>query len=148
MVRNKSTINEKNALDLNHDNIVRTLDIVQNQEEIFSLIIMEYFPNSRQLQTLLGDCDFAIDSKMISFAVDICNGLNFIHNKSILHLDLKPQNILVAGNVCKICDFGNSVTATEPENFNHQVCDTKNTLIVKKKTLKIFVLGYSCLHSP
>lgn len=133
-----STIGERNVLNINHNNIVKTLEIIQNQEGNFSLIIMEYFPNSKQLQTLLADCDFDIDDKIPNFAVDICNGLDFIHRQGILHLDIKPQNVLVAENVCKICDFGNSVLLTDTENFSHQVCSrAKNNPVVSKMSSHI-----------
>lgn len=37
-------------------------------------------------------------------------GLNAIHSKHIMHLDLKPQNILIDLKGCvKICDFGLAV---------------------------------------
>nr|XP_051199608.1 cysteine-rich receptor-like protein kinase 26 [Lolium perenne] len=37
----------------------------------------------------------------------ICEGLNFLHQRSILHLDLKPANILLDKNmVVKVADFG------------------------------------------
>lgn len=37
----------------------------------------------------------------------ICEGLYYLHQKSILHLDLKPVNILLDNNmVPKIADFG------------------------------------------
>lgn len=43
-------------------------------------------------------------------AVEIAHGLSYMHSKNVLHLDLKPQNILLhstAGSlVCKIVDFG------------------------------------------
>lgn len=140
-----STIGERNVLNINHNNIVKTLEIIQNQEGNFSLIIMEYFPNSKQLQTLLADCDFDIDDKIPNFAVDICNGLDFIHRKGILHLDIKPQNVLVAENVCKICDFGNSVLLTDTENFSHQVCTRLKITQRFQKCLHTFT-GHSRLH--
>jgi len=37
----------------------------------------------------------------------ICEGLHYLHENSIVHLDLKPANILLDDNmVPKICDFG------------------------------------------
>lgn len=33
-------------------------------------------------------------------------GLAFIHKNGILHLDIKPENILFKANTLKIADFG------------------------------------------
>jgi len=36
----------------------------------------------------------------------VANALRFIHEKGIVHLDLKPDNIYVKNGVCKLGDFG------------------------------------------
>ena len=42
--------------------------------------------------------------------INVSSGLEYIHAKDILHLDIKPQNILLGpGGRAKICDFGFSV---------------------------------------
>lgn len=43
------------------------------------------------------------------FMRQICEGVEFIHSKNIIHLDLKPENVLCltkTGNRIKIIDFG------------------------------------------
>jgi serine/threonine protein kinase len=43
----------------------------------------------------------------IKILSDIAHGMKFLHEKGIMHRDLKPQNVLVdKDNICKICDFG------------------------------------------
>lgn len=51
--------------------------------------------------------------------IDIGSGLEHIHSKKILHLDIKPENILVGqGNRVKICDFGISMQpALQPVRY-------------------------------
>ncbi|KAF7496490.1 Myosin light chain kinase 3 [Sarcoptes scabiei] len=43
------------------------------------------------------------------FVRQICEGLDYIHSKSIIHLDMKPENVLCVtrtGNRIKLIDFG------------------------------------------
>ena len=43
----------------------------------------------------------------IALAVQICRGLAYMHERGVVHRDIKPQNILVTNTECvKIVDFG------------------------------------------
>nr|CAB3460963.1 unnamed protein product [Digitaria exilis] len=45
--------------------------------------------------------------KVISIALDIARGLEYIHLQGIVHRDVKPENILFDGEFCaKVVDFG------------------------------------------
>ncbi|CAK5281595.1 unnamed protein product [Mycena citricolor] len=47
------------------------------------------------------------EGRIWKILVELGNGLEFIHNRNVIHLDLKPSNILVTGNGhFKIGDFG------------------------------------------
>lgn len=44
-----------------------------------------------------------------NIAMDICNGIDFLHDKNIMHRDLKPANILIDEYFnAVVCDFGDS----------------------------------------
>lgn len=40
---------------------------------------------------------------------DICHGLNYLHQKRLIHLDVKPGNIMMKRGTYKLCDFGTLV---------------------------------------
>ncbi len=47
------------------------------------------------------------ENKIIDWFIEICEGIKYIHNKKIIHRNLKPNNIfLTKDNHIKIGDFG------------------------------------------
>jgi len=54
--------------------------------------------------------DFPLATRLKA-ALDIANGVNYIHQQGILHRDLKPANILFVNGTAKISDFGLSTFA-------------------------------------
>ena len=58
----------------------------------------------RFLRTLPGKLSF---KKVLKMALDIAQGMSYLHKQKIIHRDLKPENLLLdaRGNV-KIMDFG------------------------------------------
>jgi serine/threonine protein kinase len=52
----------------------------------------------------------------LPIALDIANGMAYLHSQAILHRDLKPSNVLLTNNKrAKISDFGMSVALTGQE---------------------------------
>lgn len=41
-----------------------------------------------------------------SIISSICDGLEYLHGKNIIHFDLKPQNVLLKDTQVKLADFG------------------------------------------
>lgn len=57
---------------------------------------------------------------MAGYLVQILQGVEYLHNRRVLHLDLKPDNIMVTNlNAIKIVDFG-SAQSFNPLSLKHQ----------------------------
>lgn len=49
------------------------------------------------------------EDDVVSYIVQILHGLDYLHNRRILHLDIKPDNIIITYmNTVKIIDFGSA----------------------------------------
>lgn len=74
----------------------------------------------------LVECFDHDESKKMSYAVDICRGVAFLHSRHVLHRDLKPENILVMDDGrAVVADFGMSVFCVEKGTataINANVC--------------------------
>lgn len=91
--------------------------ICYEAEQIY--LILKYF-ESVCLYDLIAAVDpelnhtYKHEERKSKIAFQICSAVSFIHEKGIVHRDIKPHNILVneAGEV-KLCDFGISKYAAE-----------------------------------
>lgn len=77
-------------------------------------LVMEYMPKG-SLYQLLQDSKIELPwSLRWRFALEIGEGLSYLHQKDIIHRDLKSLNILLnSQNQCKISDFGLSTIKQE-----------------------------------
>lgn len=88
---------------VNHQNVVRTFDIGREGDLVY--FTMEYM-QGEPLDYIEDQGEVSFD-RIASFAVQICAGLEAIHNSEVVHRDLKPGNIMILPNdVVKITDFG------------------------------------------
>jgi serine/threonine protein kinase/predicted negative regulator of RcsB-dependent stress response len=132
----KSFIAEmQNWTKLSHPNIVRLYD--------FNIMPMPFF-EEELCDSALSDQHKPLEIKEAAWILfNICEGLKFSHDRKIIHLDLKPQNILLKNGVPKISDWGlsriisesTSTTATSytpnyasPEQFGKKAKDERTDI--------------------
>ncbi|KAJ8797096.1 hypothetical protein J1605_001906 [Eschrichtius robustus] len=114
---------ELNVARLRHANIVRVVAASTRAPAGFDslgTIIMEFGGDVTLHQVIYGAtgcpedhgpaCGAAAQlglEKCLKYSLDVVSGLLFLHSQNIVHLDLKPANILISEqDVCKIGDFG------------------------------------------
>lgn len=68
-------------------------------------IVMEWF-EGKPLRQLISEEKLAPE-RAVRIAIAICGALEYIHNRGIVHRDLRPEHILVGdGDAIKLIDFG------------------------------------------
>ena len=109
---------------LNHENIVKLLEVIREQNSDVSYIfeycdcnLFQFIENHRKQKMFISEM------KIRNIVYQIICGVKYLHSCNIMHRDLKPENILmiINNNLIKIADFG---TAKEiPEYKNNSLTD-------------------------
>jgi predicted Ser/Thr protein kinase len=88
---------------LNHPSIVAVYDY--DEQEGIPFIVYEYV-QGETLERLIADGSLD-EPSIIDIGIQIASGLEYAHERGILHRDIKPQNIIVTEQrTVKILDFG------------------------------------------
>lgn len=86
--------------------VVRLHDVYETPKEI--VLVMEYAPGG-DLQTLIDGDLVPLEGDVVHFVRQLVEGLAYLHERNIAHLDIKPQNLVMMGSFpecdVKLCDF-------------------------------------------
>lgn len=102
--------NEAIALDrVRHPNIISRIGHGTARDlrgTVFHYLVLEYLAGG-DLQSLLRRSEIPLE-KALNYIEQICAGLGHAHQRSIIHRDIKPQNLLLTTDLStvKIADFG------------------------------------------
>lgn len=88
---------------LNNPNIAKIYGWFSDIEKIY--ILLEYMEEG-SLYTLIKKQEKLSEDLSAEYLLQICKGLENMHQHSIVHRDIKPENIVLTNGVCKVCDFG------------------------------------------
>lgn len=90
---------------LDHENIVKVLDVVKDQDCL--CILMEYVPGET-LQELVARDGALPPAKALRIAREMAGALAAAHEEQIVHRDVKPANVILTGGEgsVKMVDFG------------------------------------------
>ncbi|KAE8880167.1 Cyclin-dependent kinase 2 [Phytophthora fragariae] len=106
--------------ELEHPNIVRLLDCLQEEGKLF--LVFEFMDKDlkRFMEHKLGKLE---PGQIKSLLYQLLKGLAFSHSRGIMHRDLKPQNLLVnVTGELKIADFGLARAFSLPiKKYTHEV---------------------------
>ena len=98
---------ESQLLGLNHPHVIQLIVV---EPEL--VIIMEFIPEAKNLQALI---DQDVSYPWRRYAQQLVAAITYLHWNNVLHLDIKPANVLVdTSHHCKVIDFGCSQPRSKP----------------------------------
>ncbi len=95
----------RRAVLLKHDNVARVHDVINEGPDIF--VVMEHVEGETLRARMVKMKRPFTVREFLPIAIQCASALAAAHEKRIVHLDVKPENIMLtpSGQV-KICDFG------------------------------------------
>lgn len=102
-----------NAQKISHPNVIRVYDLIEDRGRY--LLVMEYIDGKNLYQVLKDSSDKRLkEYEVIKYMIQVSKGLKEIHRRGIVHLDLKPKNLMLAkeGEI-KVLDFSISKMTDE-----------------------------------
>ena len=95
-------------VDLDHPNIARVFDIAQDRKSVW--MFLEYCEHKnlqKYFDTAKVEGRKVSDSDKVKLMLDIAKGVDYLHKINVIHRDVKPSNILLAGDPvsAKLTDF-------------------------------------------
>lgn len=94
----------ENLSKLNNNGIIKVIELFEENSTAY--YVMEYVSEGSLDDCITKNKRFA-PAQCINYARGICNALHYMHSRQFLHLDLKPNNIMLRKNgEVVLIDFG------------------------------------------
>ncbi|KPP73498.1 hypothetical protein Z043_107416, partial [Scleropages formosus] len=93
--------------ELHHPKLVQCLGAYESRSEL--VMVMEFIAGGELFERIVDDSFEHTEPTCVQYVQQILEGIQYMHQKGIVHLDLKPENIVCAdrtGTFIKIIDFG------------------------------------------
>ena len=111
--------------DVHHPHIVNVLEVFEENNTAY--IVMEYISGSN-LKSILEKDGILPEATVLRYIYQVGEALQFVHEKNILHLDIKPSNILIDQNgKARLIDFGVS------KRYDIKQQETSTTMLTLSK---------------
>ncbi|XP_064020589.1 striated muscle preferentially expressed protein kinase isoform X2 [Pogoniulus pusillus] len=139
---------------LDHERIVFFHDAFEKKNAI--IMVMELCAKEELLDRMARKPSVC-ESEVRSYVRQVLEGICYLHQHKVLHLDIKPENLLMADSnseQVRICDFGNAqeLTPEEPQYCKYGTPEFVGPEIVNQSPISsvtdiwpVGVITYLCL---
>ncbi|MDH6533458.1 Kae1-associated serine/threonine protein kinase [Parabacteroides sp. 52] len=111
--------------DVHHPHIVNVLEVFEENNTAY--IAMEYIAGL-SLKEMMEREGILPEKKVLKYVHQVGEALQFVHENNILHLDIKPSNILIDRNDnARLIDFGVS------KRYDEELQETSTTILTLSK---------------
>jgi serine/threonine protein kinase len=103
-IRKRFLAEARNLAGMNHPNIVRVMDLIEENES--AAFVMEHI-EGRTLRDYLEEKGKLPDDEIRHLFGQMLDAVGYVHEKGLIHRDIKPSNFMLdsRGNI-KLLDFG------------------------------------------
>jgi formylglycine-generating enzyme required for sulfatase activity len=115
-LRNKFIDEARAVCQLHHPNIVNVSDIFEENGTAY--YVMDYI-DGRSLSDIVNHEGPLTEARALKYIRQIASALQYVHDHNLLHLDVKPGNIMVdSDDIAVLIDFGASKQYDEESGEN------------------------------
>jgi len=90
--------------------VIRLVDAFEGRSEV--ILVTEYLAGGELFERVVDEDFDLTESHCVLFVRQICQGVEYLHDRHIVHMDIKPENIMCTereGTTIKIVDFGTAL---------------------------------------
>ncbi|MEZ0296212.1 MAG: serine/threonine protein kinase [Candidatus Methylacidiphilales bacterium] len=137
---------------LNHPNIVQVYAFGEQRGTYY--LVMEHIPGGSLDDKILNN-GCVTEQEGLEIGIAIASGLNFAHDRGLIHRDIKPGNILFGEDgTPKVVDFGLSLAYDSHDHFAGEIWGTPYYVAPEKLEHKpedwrsdLYSLGTTLFHA-
>merc|ERR1719431_1511592 len=92
---------------LHHNKLINLHDAFEDDDEM--VLIFEFLSGGELFERITAEGHVMSEAVVINYMRQICEGLKHMHEQNIIHLDIKPENIMCKTKISadvKLIDFG------------------------------------------
>ncbi|XP_018789320.1 PREDICTED: twitchin isoform X17 [Bactrocera latifrons] len=92
---------------LHHQKLINLHDAFEDEDEM--VLILEFLSGGELFERITTEGYRMTEAEVINYMRQICEGIRHMHEKNIIHLDIKPENIMChtrSSTNVKLIDFG------------------------------------------